>query len=122
VLHNAVVVAHGYTHCGTAVDTFLRQNLEWLSKAKNWAKFSATASLGVVHKGHLARSMTLLRPYLPSGAATSGSPYSEGGALYALGLIHANKGGTDDPTVLSYLKVRRWVSLRPHCLVLFVFC
>lgn len=36
-----------------------------------------------------------MAPYLPqSGAAGGGggSPYSEGGALYALGLIHANHG------------------------------
>lgn len=25
------------------VDAFLRENLEWLKKATNWAKFSATA-------------------------------------------------------------------------------
>lgn len=34
-----------------------------------------------------------MAPYLPqSGAGGGGSPYSEGGALYALGLIHANHG------------------------------
>lgn len=34
-----------------------------------------------------------MAPYLPQGGAGSGgSPYSEGGALYALGLIHANHG------------------------------
>lgn len=34
-----------------------------------------------------------MAPYLPQGGASgSGSPYSEGGALYALGLIHANHG------------------------------
>lgn len=32
-----------------------------------------------------------MAPYLPRDGA-SGSPYSEGGALYALGLIHANHG------------------------------
>ena len=31
-------------------------------------------------------------PYLPMSASGDGSPYSEGGALYALGLIHANHG------------------------------
>ncbi|THG05444.1 hypothetical protein TEA_001839 [Camellia sinensis var. sinensis] len=36
---------------------------------------------------------SLMAPYLPqSGAGGGGSPYSEGGALYALGLIHANHG------------------------------
>ncbi|CAL5390878.1 unnamed protein product [Camellia sinensis] len=35
-----------------------------------------------------------MAPYLPqSGAGGGGSPYSEGCALYALGLIHANHGG-----------------------------
>ena len=34
-----------------------------------------------------------MAPYLPqTGAVGGGSPYSEGGALYALGLIHANHG------------------------------
>jgi 26S proteasome regulatory subunit N2 len=32
-----------------------------------------------------------MEPYLP-GQRASASPYSEGGALYALGLIHANHG------------------------------
>lgn len=27
-----------------------RDNLEWLARATNWAKFTATASLGVIHK------------------------------------------------------------------------
>ncbi|XBJ26858.1 hypothetical protein VPH35_004209 [Triticum aestivum] len=80
-------------HAGTTVDTFLRENLEWLSKATNWAKFSATAGLGVIHRGHLQQGRALMAPYLPqNGAVGGGSPYSEGGALYALGLIHANHG------------------------------
>jgi hypothetical protein len=37
-------------HCGTTRDTFLRSNLEWLGRAVNWAKFSTTAGLGVIHK------------------------------------------------------------------------
>jgi 26S proteasome regulatory subunit N2 len=107
-------------HAGTTVDTFLRENLvcnslimsrtffscsdrilltlsvlqEWLGRATNWAKFSATAGLGVIHRGHLQQSRALMTPYLPpdGGAVGSASPYSEGGALYALGLIHANHG------------------------------
>jgi len=35
---------------GTTSDEFLRQNLDWLSRATNWSKFSATAALGVIHK------------------------------------------------------------------------
>lgn len=64
-----------------------------MSRATNWAKFSATAGLGVIHRGHLQQGRSLMAPYLPQGGAGGGgSPYSEGGALYALGLIHANHG------------------------------
>lgn len=103
VLHNATVMAHAYMNAGTTRDNFLRDNLEWLGKAKNWAKFMAVASIGVVHKGHVHESMTLLQPYLPQGAQRSSSPYSEAGALYALGLIHANKGGAGDSATITYL-------------------
>lgn len=66
---------------------------DWLSRATNWAKFSATAGLGVIHRGHLQQGRSLMAPYLPQGGSGGGnSPYSEGGALYALGLIHANHG------------------------------
>ncbi len=102
VLHNSTVVAHAYMNSGTTRDTFLRDNLEWLGKAKNWAKFTTVGAIGVVHKGHIHESMTLLQPYLPQGGQ-SGSPYSESGALYALGLIHANKGGNGDSATITYL-------------------
>lgn len=72
------------------MDTFLRQNLDWLGRATNWAKFSATAGLGVIHRGHLQQGRSLLSPYLPQIGSTN--PYSEGGALYALGLIYAGHG------------------------------
>ncbi|KAK9725768.1 hypothetical protein RND81_05G167900 [Saponaria officinalis] len=95
VCHSATIYANAIMHAGTTVDTFLRENLDWLSRATNWAKFSATAGLGVIHKGHLQQGRSLMAPYLPQGGAgggSAGSPYSEGGALYALGLIHANHG------------------------------
>ncbi|KAG6525666.1 hypothetical protein ZIOFF_015632 [Zingiber officinale] len=93
VCQSAAICANAIMHAGTTVDTFLRENLEWLSRATNWAKFSATAGLGVIHRGHLQQGRSLMAPYLPeSGAVGGGSPYSEGGALYGLGLIHANHG------------------------------
>lgn len=83
-------------HAGTTSDIFLRENLEWLGLASNWSKFSATAALGVIHKGHFEESMNILGPYLPQrNGAESGIPgaaYSEGGALYALGLVNAGVG------------------------------
>lgn len=62
-----------------------------LSRAQNWAKFTATASIGVIHKGHIQDSLKILEPYLPTNGS-AGSPYQEGGALYALGLIHSSHG------------------------------
>lgn len=89
------------THClsiAQQVDTFLRENLDWMGRASNWAKFTATASIGVVHRGHMKESMSLLQPYLPQGGV-SALPFSEGGALYALGLIHSNKGSDGNAEV-----------------------
>jgi 26S proteasome regulatory subunit N2 len=51
VTHNATVIANGLMHCGTTSDQFLRDNLEWLSRSVNWAKFTATSTLGVIHRG-----------------------------------------------------------------------
>jgi 26S proteasome regulatory subunit N2 len=102
VLHNATVITHAFLNAGTTRDSFLRDHLDWLGKAKNWSKFTAVATIGVVHKGHVHQSMNLLQPYLPQGGQSS-SPYSEAGALYALGLIHANKGGSGDSTTITYL-------------------
>ena len=69
------------------------------------AKFSATASMGVIHAGHTTEAMTLLEPYLPPSApaddpnaahptVSSTGGYAEGGSLYALGLIHGSHAGS----------------------------
>eukprot|EP00977_Amphora_coffeiformis_P017717 scaffold5873_cov172-Amphora_coffeaeformis.AAC.14 len=87
----------------TTNDSFLRDYLDWMKKASNWAKFSATASLGVVHASHITEAMHLLQPYLPTAPASDGGPnsavsptggFAEGGALYALGLIHGSHAGS----------------------------
>lgn len=101
ILHSATITANSFMYAGTTVDRFLRENLEWLKKASNWAKFSATASIGVIHKGQTKDAMTILHPYLPSEeGGNSRSPYSEGGSLYALGLIHPNLA---DQATIDYL-------------------
>jgi 26S proteasome regulatory subunit N2 len=103
VCHNATVMANALMHCGTTSDQFLRDNLEWLARATNWAKFTATASLGVIHKGHEKEALHLMSTYLPKDSGP-GSAYSEGGGLYALGLIHANHGGEITEYLLTQLK------------------
>ena len=102
IFHNAVTFSNAFMNAGTTSDGFFRNNLEWLGKAVNWSKFSATAALGVIHKGNLSQGMKLLEPYLPRQGVTSGSSYSQGGSLYALGLIYANHG-TD---VLDFLRTQ----------------
>ena len=107
ITHNATVIANGLMHFGTTSDVFLRENLEWLKRASNWAKFSATASLGLIHyvgpcngvavvyeiclslslshsQGHEKEALNLMSSYLPKDSANS-SPYAEGGGLYAIG-------------------------------------
>jgi 26S proteasome regulatory subunit N2 len=101
--HSCISFANAFQNAGTTNDEFLRQSLEWLSRASNWTKFSATAGLGVIHKGHLEKAMALLAPYLPQ-EGVSGSPYSEGGALYALGLINGNHGASVLPYLAKALK------------------
>jgi len=101
--HSAIVLAHSLMNAGTTADSFLRDNLEWLSRATNWAKFSATATLGVIHRGHVKQALSLLAPYLPQ-AGMSASPYSEGGALFALGIIHANHGHSIRAYLLDALR------------------
>ncbi|XP_061431023.1 26S proteasome non-ATPase regulatory subunit 1-like [Lethenteron reissneri] len=103
VCHTATVIANSFMHCGTTSDQFLRDNLEWLARATNWAKFTATASLGVIHKGHEKEALQLMATYLPKDSSP-GSAYQEGGGLYALGLIHANHGGEITEYLLNQLK------------------
>ncbi|KAI8964666.1 26S proteasome regulatory complex, non-ATPase subcomplex, Rpn2/Psmd1 subunit [Daldinia sp. FL1419] len=104
IFHTAVTFCNAFMNQGTTNDKFFRDNLEWLGKAVNWSKFTATAALGVIHRGNLSQSRKLLEPYLPRGASgiSGGSPYSQGGALYAYGLIHANHGAD----ALDYLKTQ----------------
>ena len=92
VTHNATVMANAIMHCGTTVDTFLRENQEWLGRATNWSKFTAVASTGVIHKDHHEDSLKILAPFLHQEGSATVDPYQEGGALYALGLIHFKHG------------------------------
>jgi len=67
VCHSAVIFANAVMHAGTTVDAFLRESMDWLTRATNWAKFSATAGLGVIHRGHLAQA----RPSAPRRAGSA---------------------------------------------------
>eukprot|EP00300_Choanocystis_sp_HF-7_P003758 c12866_g1_i1.p1 GENE.c12866_g1_i1~~c12866_g1_i1.p1 ORF type:complete len:1032 (+),score=269.35 c12866_g1_i1:412-3096(+) len=90
-LYTGLVACNAIMHAGTTNDSFLRANLDWLRQAQNWAKFSAIGSLGLIRLGQVQDGMTLLKDFLP-GQGTAGGAYQEGGALYALGLINAERG------------------------------
>nr|ODN99779.1 26S proteasome regulatory subunit N2 [Cryptococcus depauperatus CBS 7855] len=89
IYHSAITFTNAFAHCGTTSDRFLRENLDWLGRANNWAKFSTTAALGLIHRGSWVNGTRVVKPYLPGGAAPN--KYSEGGALFALGLIYAGR-------------------------------
>ena len=99
IVHSSVTFANAFMNAGTTNDTFFRENLDWLGKAVNWSKFSATAALGVIHRGNITQGQKLLEPYLPKDSVSTGSHYEQGGSLYALGMIYANHGSN----VLDYL-------------------
>lgn len=103
MLHSGVVFANALMHLGTTSDVFLRQNMDWMGRAANWARFTATASLGLIHKGNVKNAMAVLGSFLP-GSAAGGSPYSEGGSLFALGLLHATHGAPVVPKLMQYLR------------------
>ncbi|AAS51195.1 ACL033Cp [Eremothecium gossypii ATCC 10895] len=98
LFHTAVSVSNAFMHAGTTDDTFVRANLQWLGKAQNWAKFTATASLGIIHQGNLTGGKKIMEPYLPGSRASS--RYIKGGSLYGLGLIYAGYG----KEIIGYLK------------------
>lgn len=108
IFHTAVTLSNAFMHAGTTHDKFFRDNLEWLGKAVNWSKFTATAALGVIHRGNLSQGQKLLAPYLPkehiSGVGSTGSVYSQGGSLYAFGLIYANHGGAAVEMIRDHFK------------------
>lgn len=64
-MHGAVILSNAFMNAGTTNDSFLRDNLDWVARATNWSKFSAAASLGVIHKGGFENAMAILQPYLP---------------------------------------------------------
>lgn len=85
-LNMAIAAANALMHCGTTIDQFLRDNLKWFGRFKNFDKFLSIAFIGIIHKGHIRKAREVLNSYLPP----SGSSIANGGGLYALGIIHSN--------------------------------
>ena len=93
-----VILTNSFSNSHTGNDEFIKKNMPFVTKATNWARFVATASLGVINMGNTKDSRTIMRDYLPGGS-NSRSIYCIGGAYYAIGLIHA---GTNDPEIMAF--------------------
>ena len=93
-----VILTNSFSNSHTGNDQFIKKNMPFVSKATNWARFIATASIGVINMGDTKNSRTILRDYLPGGP-NSRSLYCIGGAYYGIGLIHA---GTNDPEIMAF--------------------
>ena len=95
-----VILTNSFSNSHTGNIEFLTKNMEFVSKATNWARFVATSSLGPINMGNLKNSRQIFRDYLPGGSRAS-SKYCLGGAYYGIGLIHA---GTNDTEIMTFLK------------------
>lgn len=62
---------------GTTSDQFFRDNLDWLARATNWAKFTAAASLGVIHKVRTSESLEIDQSHLCLGSRERGIEFDE---------------------------------------------
>ena len=91
ILHGATVWSNSMMNAYTTNDTFLKDNLQWVSQATNWNRFNATASLGIIHSGNKKDALEILNPYFHGSAETPSSPYSCAGAYFAYGLINQNQ-------------------------------
>ncbi len=99
VCHLAVVIANSLMNSHSSNDTFLKENMEWLGKATNWARFASAATLGAIHMGNTEKGLEIMKPYLPG--STVPSVYAQAGSYYGLGLIYAN---TNDDYILNFLQ------------------
>ena len=82
IFHTAVTLSCGFMHAGTMNDTFFRDNLDWLGKAVNWSKFTATAALGLIYTNHENFALELIRDHFKKATE---EVVQHGGAL-GLGL------------------------------------
>jgi 26S proteasome regulatory subunit N2 len=49
MLHSACIWMNGMMNAYTTNDTFIKDNMQWISQATNWNRFQATSTLGMIH-------------------------------------------------------------------------
>jgi len=87
ILHQSMNILHSLSTLGTTNDSFLRDNIEWLSRANNWSRFFATSQLGMIHCMNIDNYKQVLSAYMPG---VGKSKYVEGGSLYGYGMCSSS--------------------------------
>lgn len=64
MLHSAVIWMNGMMNAYTTNDSFIKDNMTWVSQATNWNRFQATATLGMIHMCNPSQAQEVLDPYL----------------------------------------------------------
>jgi 26S proteasome regulatory subunit N2 len=85
----------------TQDDSFLqiKENLEWAAKCTHWNKFTSIGSLGLIFRNN--KDKKVLQKFLPeSNQGDAVNHYSNGGALYGLGLLFT---GTSNQEIIDYI-------------------
>lgn len=101
IAHGSAILGLSMLQGYTQDDAFLKvkENLEWVGKCTHWNKFSSIASLGLIFRNHKDKSV--FSKFLPENNAGDGiNHYSNGGALYGLGLLYT---GTANQAILDYI-------------------
>lgn len=101
IAHSSAIMSLSMLQAFTQDDSFLqiKENLEWAAKCTHWNKFSSIASLGLIFGN--TKDRKVFNKFLPENNQGDGANnYSNGGALYGLGLLFA---GTSNQEILDYI-------------------
>ena len=101
ISHGAAIMGLSLLQSFTQDEEFLniKENLELAAKSTHWNKFTSISSLGLIHRN--TRDKAVLKKFLPENNSGDGvNHYSNGGALYGLGLLYT---GTNNQTIIDYI-------------------
>jgi 26S proteasome regulatory subunit N2 len=101
IAHSSAIMSLSMLQAFTQDDSFLqiKENLEWAAKCTHWNKFTSIASFGLIYKNN--KDKKVFQKFLPeSNQGDAVNTYSNGGALYGLGLSFT---GTSNQEIIDYI-------------------
>lgn len=99
---SAMLISNALFFFGTTHIDMLKASKDMLRKISEWPRVEAISTLGMLYKYSTANYKNHLKMYLPKENGEAASKSAEGGALYALGLMMANRG-LFNPEVNKYV-------------------